>query len=127
MVIRSQENSIGAWAFFIGIILTILVGIFSRESTNSIILVGIMIFGVIVGAFVTEKNSSTFLLACVATVIASFAGIQGFAANISLRGAVLSGVGVGAILVSILNALLFFLVPATIIASLKLLFSISKV
>ncbi len=127
MVIKSRENSLGAWAFLIGIILTIVVGIFARTSTNSFVLVGIMVLGVILGAFVTEQNSSTFLLASVATLLASFAGIQGFAANISLRGAVLSGIGVGAIITSVLNALLFFLVPAIIIASLRLLFSISKV
>lgn len=127
MAIKAKENTIGAWAFLIGLMMTIIVGVFARASTNSIILVGIMIFGVIVGAFVTEKNSSTFLLASVAILLASFAGIQGFAASISLRNAVLSGVGVGAVLVSVLNALLFFLVPATIIASLKLLFSISKI
>lgn len=127
MVIRSRENSVGAWAFLIGIILAIITGIFTRGNTNPIILLMLMVLGLVVGYFVSEKEAQTFLFASVAALLASFAGIQGFATNVSLTGISLSGVGIGQIITSTLNALLFFFVPATIMAALKTVFSIAKV
>lgn len=127
MVIKSRENSIGAWAFLIGVILTIMVGIFARGSTNPIILIMIIILGLILGYFVVEHNAQTFLIASVAILLASFTGIQGFATNVSLTGITVSGIGIGKIMASVLSALLFLFVPATIVVALKTIFSTAKI
>ena len=127
MAIKSQENSIGAWAFFIGIILAIIAGIFSKGSTDPIILIVIVAMGIIVGYFVAEKEVQTFLFASVAAVLASFAGIQGLATNVALTGISVSGLTVGKMMASVLGALLFLFVPATIVVALKTVFSIAKV
>src|SRR3989304_935474 len=115
MAIRAQENSLGAWAFLIGIILAIIAGIFTRGSADPTILIIIAVLGVVVGYFVAENNVQTFLFASVATVVASFAGIQGLATNVALTGITVSGVEIGKIMVSVLTALLFLFVPATIV------------
>ena len=86
MVIRSRENSIGAWAFLIGVILAVIVGIFAGSYTNPLLLLIIVILGLVVGYFVPEKNAQTFLFASMASLIASFAGIQGLATDVALRG-----------------------------------------
>ena len=127
MVIRARENSFGAWAFLIGIILAIIAGIFTRGSTDPVILIIIVVMGVIVGYFVAENNVQIFLFASVATVVASFAGIQGLATNVALTGITVSGVEIGKIIASVLTALLFLFVPATIIVALKTVFAIAKV
>ena len=127
MVIKARESSIGAWAFLIGIILAILVGIFATGSRNPWFLVALIVIGLIVGYSVAEKDVQTFLFASVATVLASFAGIQGFAANFSLTGVTVSGLGVGKIIASILSALLYLFIPATVVVSIKAVFSIAKV
>ena len=127
MVIKSRESSIGAWAFLIGIILAVLVGIFSTGSKNPVFLVTIIVTGLIVGYFVAEKDVQTFLFASVAALLASFAGIQGFAANFSLTGVTVSGFGIGRIIASILSSLLYFFIPSTIMVALKAVFSIAKV
>ena len=127
MAIRAQENSLGAWAFLIGIILAIIAGIFTRGSADPTILIIIAVLGVVVGYFVAENNVQTFLFASVATVVASFAGIQGLATNVALTGITVSGVEIGKIMVSVLTALLFLFVPATIVVALKTVFSIAKV
>ena len=127
MVIKTRENSIAAWAFLIGVILTVITGIFTRTYDNPIILLFMIGLGLIVGYFVSEKEVQTFLFASAATVLASFAGMQGFATNIALSGISISGIGVGKIMASTLSALLFFFVPATIIVALKTIFSIAKV
>jgi len=127
MVIRAQENSIGAWAFLVGIILAVIAGIFTRGSTDPVILIIIVFLGVVVGYFVAENNVQIFLFASVATVVASFAGIQGLATNVALTGITVSGIEIGKIMASVLTALLFLFVPATIIVALKTVFSIAKV
>ena len=127
MVIKARESSIGAWAFLIGIILAILVGIFATGSRNPWFLVALIVIGLIVGYSVAEKDVQTFLFASVATVLASFAGIQGFAANFSLTGVTVSGLGIGKIIASILSALLYLFIPATVVVSIKAVFSIAKV
>ena len=127
MTIKSRENSVGAWAFFIGIILAVIAGIFTRSSTDPFILIAIVITGLIVGYFVPEKEVQTFLFASVTAALASFAGIQGLATNVELTGITARGVAIGKTLISVLGALLFLFVPATIIVALKTVFSIAKV
>ncbi|MCX6749694.1 MAG: hypothetical protein NTW17_03050 [Candidatus Pacearchaeota archaeon] len=127
MAIKSRESSVGAWAFLIGIILAIIVGIFTRGSIDPFILIVIIILGLIVGYFVAEKDVQTFLFASVATLLASFTGIQGFATNVSLIGITVSGIEVGKIMASVLGVLLFLFVPATIVVAVKTVFSIAKV
>ena len=127
MVIKAHESSVGAWAFLMGVVLAIITGIFTRSATNPIILIMIVILGLIVGYFVAEKDAQTFLIASVATLLASFTGIQGLAANVSLIGVTVSGLWIGRVMVSALGALLFLFVPATIVVAMKTIFSTAKV
>src|SRR3989338_1807988 len=127
MVIKSQENYIRAWAFLIGIILAVIMGIFARGYTNPIILTIIGLLGIIVGYFVAEKDVQTFLFASAASVLATYAGIQGLATNVALRGITVSGIEIGKMTASVFGALLFLFVPATIVVAIKTVFSIAKI
>ena len=121
---RARENVISAWAFLIGLILAVLVGIISASRTllNPWILGVLAILGLIVGYFVSEKEVKTFLLASVALVIVSFAGIQGLVLDAAIR-----GVAIGKFVSSVLSALLVLFVPATIIVVIKTVFSLSTI
>lgn len=122
-MIRSRENIIGAWAILIGIILAIIVGIFRAfigGALNSLILSVLAILGLVVGFFVGERESKTFLIAAVSLVIVSFAGIQGMVLD-----AALSGFEIGEIVSSTLGALLVLFVPATIVVVVKMVFSVA--
>ncbi len=121
MPIRARENLFGAWAFLIGIILAVLVGIFAGARTNPLVLGILALIGIVVGFFVTERDVQTFLLASVSLVIVSFAGIQGLVLS-----AAVIGINIGQLVASILGALLVLFVPATIIVALKTVFSLAK-
>ena len=126
MPIKSRENLVGAWAFLVGIILAIIVGLLSGSGSNPWILLALMVLGLIIGYFVAEEDVKTFLLASVSLLIASFAGIQGFAADVSLRGLTVSGIEIVKSTVSVLVALLFLFIPATMVVALKTVFSLAK-
>jgi len=129
MAIRSRENLFGAWAFLIGVILAVLVGILGFGSLNPIILSVLVLLGLIVGFInVSSDDQERFLLAAVSLVLVSFAGIQSISSlvNFTFVQAEIIGIEVGKIIVSILGALLMLLVPATIVVALKSLFSISS-
>src|SRR3989338_6862415 len=98
MPLRSKENSLGAWAFLIGVILAIIVGFMN----------------------VTGRDSQTFLIAGAVLVIASKFGMDAVSSS-------LIGVGVGEVVRSVFGALLALFVPATIIVALKTVFSIANV
>jgi hypothetical protein len=125
MVIRSRENLLGAWAFLIGLIFDILVGLLAGLgigfNINPFILGVLSLLGVLVGFFVAEKDIQTFLMASVSLVLVSFAGIQGL-----LFSAALSGISIGNVISSILQTLLTLFVPATIVVALKSVFSIAS-
>ncbi len=129
MVLKSRENSFGAWAFLIGVILAVIVGIGTTlipipSLTNySAQIYGLLvILGLIVGFFinVTGKDSQTFLIAGTVLVIVSKFGMESVAGS-------LIGIGIGDAVSSIFGALLVLFVPATIIVALKTVFSIAKV
>lgn len=120
-MIRSRENLFGAWAFLIGVILAIVVGIFAQSNINPFILGILACLGIILGFFVAEKDIHTFLLASVSLVVVSNMGISGL-----VLGSAVSGVAIGKMISSILQTLLALFVPATIVVALKSLFSISS-
>lgn len=104
-------EKIGGWAFLIGVILAVILGLFgSLTATLGWVLV---VLGLIVGLInITEKESSPFMTAGAVLVIVS----------------ALSGNALGSLpyLSGILNALTALFVPATIVVAIKTVFSYAK-
>ena len=123
MTIQIKENLFGAWAFLIGVILALAVGILGAIFEKDIILAVLAIIGLVVGfgfVNVSSKDINTFLMAAVSLVIVSFAGAEG------ISGITFLNLNIGGIISSTLRALLVMLVPATIVVAIKSLFSISQ-
>jgi hypothetical protein len=129
MVIKSKENSVGAWAFLIGVILAIVIGL----STSSLLSLSkiteysgqiyaiLILLGLFVGFMnVRNKDSQTFMIAGAVLVIVSKFGME------SVTGSLI-GIGVGDVVTSTFAALLALFVPATIVVALKTVFSIANV
>jgi len=121
MAVTYKETKIGANIFFIGVVLAILVGIAAPANITAWVQATLTFLGLIVGYFVAEKDSQTFLMASVSLVIVSFAGIQGMVLSAAIKGSALIEV-----ISSILGALLNLFVPATIVVAIKSVYSISK-
>ena len=128
MAITAKENSVGAWAFLIGVILAILIGlsatVFSFPNLvkyNAQIYGILVILGLIIGFVWTPgKDSQNFLWTAAILVIVSRFGME------SVKGSLI-GVSVGEAVASAFGALLALFVPATIVMALKTLFSMSKI
>ncbi len=114
-----KGKSLGAWIFLIGVIIAIVLGLFSAKlsaGTQGIVLAILIIVGLVIGFMnVSGGETQRFLLASVILVIVSAMG----------EGAIPSGM-IGGYVVAILNALLVLFVPATIVVALKSLFVIAK-
>ncbi len=126
-MVKSRENLISAWAFLIGVVLAILIGIFQRVLGGpsrliiSIVYTVLVLLGLLVGFLVEgDKDSTTFLIAALALVIVSGLGKDSliYISNLSPITSYLS---------EVLSALLIMFVPATIIAALKTVFSITSI
>ncbi len=128
MVIKSRENSIGAWSFLIGVILALIIGFgtvllpIASLSQYSAPIYGILvILGIIIGFWnvPTGKDSQMFMIAGAVLVIVSRFGMD------SVTGSLI-GIGIGDLVSSVFGALLVLFVPATIVVALKSVFSIAK-
>ena len=128
MVLKSKENTIGAWTFLVGVILAVIIGLsttlisipaltaYSRQIYAILVLLGLA-----VGFLnVTGKDSQTFLIAGTVLVVVSKFGLE------SVTGTLI-GIGVGDAVSSVFGALIALFAPATIIVALKTVFSIAKV
>jgi len=130
MGITSRDNEIGAWAFLIGVILAVIIGLSTAKfipldtfAKSSSTIYGILVvLGLLVGFFikVTGKDSHTFMITGTILVIVSKFGMD------SIRGSLI-GVGIGELVVSVFGALLVLFVPATIVVALKTVFGLTKV
>ena len=128
MAIRSRENTLGAWAFLIGVILAIIIGLGTSLISipelvkyNTVLFAILVILGLVVGFMnVTDKDSQTFLIAGAVLVIVSKFGMEGVTGT-------LIGINVGNVVTHIFSALLTLFVPATIIVALKTVFGIAKI
>ncbi len=130
MVIKARENLIGAWAFFLGVILAILIGLAPLLIDPHLlgrwisIMYGVLVvLGIIVGILnIRTRDTRTFLLAAVSLVIVSYMGLSS-----GMETAKLIGVNIGSLVISIFNSLLILFVPATIIVALRTVFNISSI
>ena len=130
MGIRAKEHSIGAWAFLIGVILSVIIGVSASSflSIDSIKAYSTQIYGILVilglivgfSIKVSNKNSETFLIAGTIVVIVSRFGMEGVTGS-------LIGVGIGDTVATTFGALLALFVPATIIGALKRVFSVANI
>ena len=128
MVLRAKENVLGAWAFLIGVILAVVIGVgtslisipsltkFSAEIYGILVLLGIIVGFV----NVQGRESQTFLYTGTILVIVSKFGME------SVQGSLI-GIGIGEVVTSVFAALLALFVPATIIVALKTVFNIANV
>ena len=130
MAIKSVENSFGAWAFSIGVVLAVIIGV-SASSFLSIpalttyspqIYAILVLLGLFVGFSikVSGKDAQTFLITGAILVVVSKFGME------SVTGSLI-GIGIGDLVSSTFAALLVLFVPATIIVALKTVFNIAKV
>ncbi len=130
MTIKSKENLIGAWAFLIGVILAVFIGLgtssllsFSNISKYSSQIYAILvILGLVIGFFIriTDKDSQTFLVTGAILIIASKFGME------SVTGSLI-GIGITDMVSSTFAALLVLFVPATIIVALKTVFGLANI
>ena len=119
MAIRYKENMIGAWAFFVGVVLAIIIGVFQAGLNAQIdwVYAILAILGIFIGLMNTgDKDIDKFLIASVSLVIVSYMG----------QSALKVASAVGLIIGTILLALLVMVIPATIIVAVKAVFSTSK-
>ncbi len=129
MVIKSRENSTGAWAFFIGVVLAVIIGLStllipipSLRKYSSFIYLILVILGIIVGSSinVSGKDSQAFLITGAIIVIVGKFGMD------SVTGSLI-GIGIGDTVSSIFASLLALFVPATIVVALKTVFGLARV
>jgi hypothetical protein len=129
MAMKSKENSVGAWAFFIGIIIAIVIGVstillpisFVRNNSTLIYLV-LVVLGVIIGSSIntTGKDSQTFLITGTILIIVSKFGMDSVTSS-------LIGFDPGFTASSIFASILALFVPAIIVVALKTVFGLAKV
>ena len=105
---------VGEWAFLVGTLLAIVLGIFPQALPPLTITSVLVLLGLIVGLVnVVSKESHSFLLAAVALLVAGSAG-YGFLP------------GVGDYLGSILTNISTFVAPAAVIVALKVVYELAK-
>ncbi len=117
-----MEKMIGQYSFIGGVILAVVLGLFSANLGTSIVWLTslLVLLGLVVGFLnVTGKETKEFMLVAVVLMIAAFVG----------HGSeTLGGVQViGLYLSGIFTQLLAFVVPATIVVALKDIWSLGKV
>ncbi len=129
MVIKAKENSVGAWAFLIGVILAVVIGLSTTlisfpvlASYSSAIYAILVILGLVVGFSinVSRKDSQSFLITGAILVVVSKFGME------SVTGSLI-GIGIGEIVSSTFAALLVLFVPATIVVAIKTVFGVAKI
>jgi len=122
----------GEWAFLLGVVLALVVGLFSTQlGWSAVYIIGLLSFlGLVVGFMnIPEKETVSFLVATIAllSVIGSWAPLA------SLIGTLAAQVGVaelGTVLVDklagIMSALAAFVGPAALVVSLKLIYDLAS-
>ena len=114
-----MASKMGQWAFIIGVLVAIVIGLFSsslEQTTRGWLVLLLVVLGLIVGLLnVTEKESTPFLVAAAALLLTGTAGD-----TLSVIPAV------GGYLAGVAQAIAVFVTPAAIAVALKSIQSLAK-
>lgn len=110
-------QAVGSWAFLLGVVVALIAGALLPDRSNPTVTSFLVLLGTVVGLLnITTRETSSFLLASVSLVLVT-----------ALGGSVVSGVvSVGPYLGAMLDSILVFVVPATIVVALKAIFSLAE-
>jgi len=111
---KKSGITIGAWAFLVGVILAVILGVLGIDFKEAVFLSWtLVVIGIIIGLLnVNSKESHGFMIAGFVLVAVGYMG----AGALSVIGVVKD----------ILSALLILFVPATIVVTLRSVFAIAK-
>ncbi len=110
MASSKSSNTIGRWAFLVGILLAVVLGVTGINASWAWVLV---IIGLIVGLFnITESETHSFLMASIMLLLAAYTGRDALSST--------------QLFADILDALMMVFVPATIIVAIKHVFSFAR-
>lgn len=100
-------DKIGEWAFVIGVVLAILLGIFDIGAMLGTIQVVLVVLGILVGLInVTSRETTKYLVAAIALLVAGTAGFGTLPM-------------IGAIVARIVANIGFFVAPAAVVVALR--------
>ena len=109
--LKSHKIFVGSWAFLIGVVLAVLLGVLGNF--NPIWIITLVVIGLLVGLLnVAEKETMPFLVSGIVLIISSAFG-GGVFDNVPVLG-------------NVLDALLLIFIPATIIVAIKNVFSLAE-
>jgi hypothetical protein len=115
----NMVGTVGRVAFIIGVILALIVGLFSDQlgNVNGYIIGALIVLGLIVGFLnITEKETQAYIIATVGLVIVA-----------SLGGDKLAEVPmIGTYLVNAFAAMISFIIPGVIVVALKAVYAMAK-
>lgn len=106
-----SSNKIGSWAFLLGVILAIVLGVLGPFNATWIMI--LVVIGLIVGLLnVSSNETQSFLWSGAVLIFAAYAG-----------GSAIQSIGM---LYGVLQAMLAIFVPAVIIVAIKNVFSLAR-
>ena len=115
-------NKLGQWAFIIGVLLAIVVGVFATNlsiNTKGTLSLVLVLLGLVVGFLnITEKETTPFLVAAIALIAT--------AASVDTLKTIDLGVNLGLYLAGIVSQIAVFVAPAAVIVALKAINSLAK-
>ncbi len=110
-----NENQIGSWAFLIGLVAAVVLGIGLSADYKPVLVWLLFFLGIVVGLLnITAKETQSFLTAGTVLALLSFLGVQ---------------VGVfesAPFVTNILRAILTLFIPATVIVALKAIYMLAQ-
>jgi len=106
---KSKQKGVGGWAFIIGLVIAVLVGLFSTTTAGVIWL--LVVLGIVVGFLnVGDREATTFLVASIALMLAG-------SANLTILWGPIGNV---------LSNLVVFVSPAAVIVAVKSIYETAK-
>ncbi len=110
-------SKIGSWAFILGVLIAVVAGLIQSVADNPTIVSLLIVLGLIVGFLnVTGRETTPFLLATVSLVVVTWMVKDVFGA-VSIVGPYLAG---------IMKSIMTFVVPSTIIVSMKAVYALAS-
>lgn len=115
----AESKKIGEWAFILGVVISVIIGLFSNSlssNTYGWMILLLVVVGLVIGLLnISEKESTPFLVAAVALLLTGTAGD-------TLK--IIPTVGV--YLTGVVQAIAVFVTPAAIVVALKSIQSLAK-